>query len=301
RGHQLDRHPDARAVHALAVRRRDLRRRRDPAAQAQGAAAQAHATRRGSRPRGPAPPHAPAGRHRHLRDRVSKAARAGEAQAWSELMAHVVVYLQRTTRGLHPGSMIALCIAREVADARGASVTSLCLGDAGAFDDRLIVEASRAGADQIVFLGPEGVQKLFRRLAPRHVFAPYTREAGSVLAQAGIGPMVGRWIGGPPGNPQRLEPVIGTIAGPLPWQQSPRQLEPGWAAEGTQAGLPVWRSAAAAQATTLTTTAGPPPLLSVAAGREGAPGELDGETPAALASLGAYAIQPGDYPNYGEG
>ncbi|HLT34898.1 MAG TPA: hypothetical protein VK034_01400 [Enhygromyxa sp.] len=216
-------------------------------------------------------------------------------------MAHVVVYLQRTTRGLHPGSMIALCIAREVADARGASVSSLCLGDAGAFDDRLIVEASRAGADQIVFLGPEGVQKLFRRLAPRHVFAPYTREAGSVLAQAGIGPMVGRWIGGPPGNPQRLEPVIGTIAGSLPWQQSPLQIEPEYEADVTQVELPEWLVAAAEQATNLTTTAEQPPLLYVAAGREGAPGELDGETTAALASLGAYAIQPGDYPNYGEG
>lgn len=213
-------------------------------------------------------------------------------------MAHVVVYLQRTTRGLHPGSMVALCLAREVADARGASVSSLCLGDAGAFDDRLIVEASRAGADQIVFLGPEGVQKLFRRLAPRHVFAPYTREAGSVLAQAGIGPMVGRWIDGPPSNPQRLEPVIGAIAGSLPWQQSPMQIEPEYEADVTQVELPEWLVAAAEQATNLTTTAEQPPLVYVTAG---ATAELDGETKAALASIGAYAIEPGEYPSYGEG
>ena len=54
-------------------------------------------------------------------------------------MAHIVVYLQRTTRGLHPGSTVALCLARE------------------------IVEASRSGSDQVVFLGPEGIQKLFKR------------------------------------------------------------------------------------------------------------------------------------------
>ena len=212
-------------------------------------------------------------------------------------MAHVVVYLQRTTRGLHPGSMVALCLAREVADARGASVTSLCLGDAGAFDDRLIVEASRAGADQIVFLGPEGIQKLFRRLAPRHVFAPYTPEAGSVLAQAGIGPMVGRWIDGPPANPLKLEAVIGTIAGTLPWQQAPLSIEPEYEADVTQVELPEWLVAAAEQATNLTTTAEQPPLLYVAAGQ----GELDSETKAALASLGAYAIEPGEYAKYSEG
>jgi hypothetical protein len=211
-------------------------------------------------------------------------------------MAHVVVYLQRTTRGLHPGSMAALCLAREVGDARGASVLSLCLGDAGPFDDRLIVEASRAGADQIVFLGPEGIQKLFRRLAPRHVFAPYTREAGSVLAQAGIGPMVGRWIGGPPSNPLKIETVVGTVAGTLPWQHAPMQIEPEYEADVTQVELPDWLVAAAEQATNLTTTAEQPPLLYVVAD-----GNLDPETNAALTSLGAYAIEPGDYPRYPEG
>lgn len=217
-------------------------------------------------------------------------------------MAHVVVYLQRTTRGLHPGSMVALCLAREVADARGASVTSVCLGDAGAFDDRLIVEASRAGTDQIVFLGPEGIQKLFRRLAPRHVFVPYTPEAGSVLAQAGIGPMTGRWIDGPPANPQKLESVIGTIAGTLPWQQSPMSIEPEYEADVTQVELPEWLVAAAEQATNLTTTAEQPPLIFVIGGVLGSETEqLDSETKLALASLGAYAVQPGDFAKYREG
>src|SRR5690554_6602695 len=99
-------------------------------------------------------------------------------------MAHIVVYLQRTTRGLHPGSMLQMCVGRDVGHVRGASVRGVCLGDAAPLDDRLLVEASRVGADQIVFLGTEGIQNLFRQLAPRHVLAPYTREAGSVLAQA---------------------------------------------------------------------------------------------------------------------
>jgi hypothetical protein len=212
-------------------------------------------------------------------------------------MAHVVVYLQRTTRGLHPGSAIALCLAREVGDARGATVLSLCLGDAGAFDDRLIVEASRCGTDQVVFLGPEGIQKLFRRLAPRHVFAPYTREAGSVLAQAGIGPMVGRWVEGPPPNINKLEPVIGVVAGGLAWQQSPMQIEPEYEADVTQVELADWLVAAAEQASDLTTTAEPPPLMYV----DSPSSPIDSETKAALDVLGAFPVAADAYRDYKDG
>ncbi|KIG13215.1 hypothetical protein DB30_00438 [Enhygromyxa salina] len=212
-------------------------------------------------------------------------------------MAHVVVYLQRTTRGPHPGSLVALCLAREVADARGASVLTLCLGDAGGFDDRLIVEASRSGADQIVFLGPEGIQKLFRRLSPRHVFAPYTREAGSVLAQAGIGPMVGRWIGGPADNLSKLEPVIGTVAGTLPWQQAPLQIEPEYEADVTQVELEDWLVTAAEQAADLSTTAEQPPLIYL----DTVEGALDPATKAALDSIGAHPVAANDYASYQEG
>ncbi len=200
-------------------------------------------------------------------------------------MAHVVVYLQRTTRGLHPGSLVALCLAREVADARGAAVISLCLGDAGAFDDRVVVEASRAGTDQLVFLGPEGIQKLVRRLQPRHVLSPYNREASSVLAQAGIGPMVGRWIGGPPG-PSKLEPAVGVVAGSLPWQQMPMSIEPEYETDVSQVDLPEWLVSAAERATDLTTTQEQPSLVYCVPGQV----SLDAETLGVLAALGAYPI-----------
>jgi hypothetical protein len=212
-------------------------------------------------------------------------------------MAHVIVYLQRTTRGLHPGSAAALCLAREVADARGATVLSLCLGDAGPFDDRLLVEASRCGTDQVVFLGPEGIQKLFRRLAPRHVFAPYTRDAGSVLAQAGIGPMVGRWVDGPPASLNKLEPVIGVVAGGLAWQQAPMQIEPEYEADVTQVELASWLVAAAEQAADLTTTAEPPPLMYV----DSPSRPIDSETKVALDVLGAFPIGAEAYANYKDG
>jgi|GEM_PF-1406572 len=204
-------------------------------------------------------------------------------------MAHVVVYLQRTPRGLHPGSALALCLARDVADQHGAAVLGLGLGDAGPFDDRMILEASRAGADQIVFLGPEGIQKLVRRLAPRHVLAPYTREAGSVLAQAGIGPMVGRWFGGAPEQISKLEPVIGVVAGTSCWQRAPLQIEPEYEADVTQVELPEWLAAVAEQAADLTKTVEPPPVLYVTTG------PLDAQTRARLDQLGASEAQAADY------
>lgn len=214
-------------------------------------------------------------------------------------MAHIVVYLQRTTRGLHPGSTVASCLAREVADARGASVISLCLGDAGTFDDRVLVGASRSGTDQVVFLGPEGIQKLFKRLSPRHVFAPYTNEAGSVLAQAGIGPMVGRWMDGPPENPHKLEPVIGVVAGGLGWRQTPLQIEPEYEADVTQVELADWLVNAAEQISDLSRTAEQPPVLYFQS--EGAgEADLDEATRRGLANLGAYAVGPDEYQQYGE-
>jgi hypothetical protein len=215
-------------------------------------------------------------------------------------MAHVVVYLQRTTRGLHPGSLVALCVAREVADARGGAVISLCLGDAGAFDERVVIEASRAGTDQLVFLGPEGIQKLVRRLQPRHVLSPYNREANSVLAQAGVGPMVGRWIGGPP-VAQKLEPAIGVVAGCLPWIQAPLLIEPEYEADVSQVELPEWLVLAAERATDLTTTHEQPPLV-YCTPPSGSVGDapLDAETLAALAALGAYPITEAAIATLGE-
>lgn len=200
-------------------------------------------------------------------------------------MAHIVVYLQRTARGLHPGSLVSLSMARDIANARGCSVLSVCLGDAGAFDDRVIVQGSSAGADQIVFLGPAGIQKLFNRLMPRHVFAPYTREAGSVLAQAGIGPMVGRWVSGPVADPSAVEAAVGVVAGALPWVQAPLQIEPEYEADVTQVELDDWLVKAVESATSITTTVEQPSIMYVA--NE----ELDDETKKAASSIGAYPIE----------
>ncbi|NVB41903.1 hypothetical protein G6O69_28995 [Pseudenhygromyxa sp. WMMC2535] len=196
-------------------------------------------------------------------------------------MAHIVVYLQRTPRGLHPGSLVGLCLARDIANERGASVLGLCLGDAGAFDDRVVVEASRAGADQLVFMGPEGIDKLFRRIAPRHVLAPLTPDAEALLGQL-TGSLSPCWVDGPLDS-DRLAHAIAVIAGSLPWHQTPLQVEPEYEADVTQVKLPEWLDAASAAATDLTRTVEQPPLLYVSSETP------DAQTLAALEALGAYA------------
>ncbi|MCA9698098.1 MAG: hypothetical protein KC431_11285, partial [Myxococcales bacterium] len=110
------------------------------------------------------------------------------------------------------------------------------------------------------------------------------REAGSVLAQAGIGPMVGRWIDGPPEANRRIETVIGTVAGTLPWRHTPMQVEPEYEADVTQVELPEWLANAAAAATDLSATIEQPPIMYLS------PKPLTAELETALGSVGAYPM-----------
>ena len=62
-------------------------------------------------------------------------------------MAHILVYAQRTPQGIHPARAAALCLARDIASDRGATVTAVCPGDAGRADQFVIGAVSRYGAD----------------------------------------------------------------------------------------------------------------------------------------------------------
>ena len=62
-------------------------------------------------------------------------------------MAHILVYAQRTPQGIHPASAAALCLARDIASDRGATITAVCPGDAGRADQFVIGAVSRYGAD----------------------------------------------------------------------------------------------------------------------------------------------------------
>jgi hypothetical protein len=160
-------------------------------------------------------------------------------------MAHVLVYLQRTSLGLHPASAAALCLARDFADARGATVTALCAGDGKTLDEGITTAAGRFGADVLMFCGPEGLEEMVDRLHPVHVLAPWTAEGLAAVQGLPSGPVVPRWIDR---APPRLEAdaVTGVVAGTAPWHVFDQPLDPEFLGAVDTVPMPAWVSQTAA-------------------------------------------------------
>ncbi|MEM7155036.1 MAG: hypothetical protein AAF799_19465 [Myxococcota bacterium] len=155
-------------------------------------------------------------------------------------MAHILVYLQRTPGGLHPASAVALCRARDIASDRGASLTSVCPGDAGAVDKGLATAASRFGADVLVFGGPKGLLALFEQLNPVHVLVPWTDEGLQAATDLPSGPAVPRWLNTRQPAWGGADSVTAVVAGTLPWHAYSEPLEAEYQADVDDATLPDW-------------------------------------------------------------
>ncbi|MEM6993748.1 MAG: hypothetical protein AAF721_24755 [Myxococcota bacterium] len=206
-------------------------------------------------------------------------------------MAHILVYLQRSPGGLHPASALALCIARDIASNRGASITALCPGDAGTLDGGIVRSAGRFGADVMVFFGPDGMRDIIDRLRPVHLLTPWTPEGLAAVEPTELGPAVPRWIeqARPPGA--GADTVTGIVAGALPWHAFDAVLDPEYLGEVDAVPLAGWVNDASAD---LEDDASAPgfamvpegPLSYVAVGRLGA------EAQQTLDRLGAAAVQP---------
>ncbi|MBL4688085.1 MAG: hypothetical protein JKY37_26080 [Nannocystaceae bacterium] len=160
-------------------------------------------------------------------------------------MAHILVYLQRTPQGLHPGSALALCIARDIASNRGASITALCPGDAGTIDGGTVRTAGRFGADVMVFFGPNGLADTIERLAPVHLLTPWSTEGLAAVQDVGLGAAVPRWIctARPPGA--GADTVTGIVAGTLPWHALDAELDAEYLGDVDASTLPDWVGPAA--------------------------------------------------------
>lgn len=180
-------------------------------------------------------------------------------------MAHIVVYLQRTPQGLHPASAVALCWARDIATERGATVTAVAHGDAGAFDHGILQAAGRFGADIVLFIGPHGMRHLHDRLHPVHVLVPWTAEGRAAGADLPSGPVIPRWIERP--NPPfgGADAVTGVVAGTLPWSLHGEALEAEYEGDVDEATLPAWIEAASTEAS----REGPPTFRVAAEGDVG--------------------------------
>jgi hypothetical protein len=173
-------------------------------------------------------------------------------------MAHIVVYLQRTPQGLHPASAAALCLARDIASDRGATVTGVCAGDAGAFDRGMLAAAGRFGADVMLFCGPNGIDNIRERLNPVHILVPWTPEGAAAVEGLSGGPLIPRWLSQPHPPWGGADAITGIVAGALPWHEHHTELEAEYESDVDHVPLPPWMEQAAEQS-----ERGEPPVFQV--------------------------------------
>ena len=196
-------------------------------------------------------------------------------------MAHILVYAQRTPQGIHPASAAALCLARDIASDRGATITAVCPGDAGRADQFVIGAVSRYGADLLTFCGPAGMRPLQERLRPLVCFVPHTEEGLAAAETLAGGPTETTWLHDPAIEWDNLAAVTSIVAGTLPWYDLPTIIDAEYDNEASLVDLPPWISRLDAQF-------GRGPL------RYFAPHDLDAKTRASLQSLGARQA-PAEY------
>lgn len=203
-------------------------------------------------------------------------------------MAHILVYLQRTPGGLHPASAVALCRARDIGSDRGASITALCSGDAGALDRGIAAAAGRFGADLLVFGGPTGLRVLFDQLNPVHVLVPWTDEGMAAAEGLPSGPATPRWLTTRQPAWGGADAVTAVVAGTMPWHVQGEMLEAEYQTDVDEVRQPSWVAEASAAyadgAAPVFGVGGRGPVRFVAARPP------DADTQSALARLGA---QPG--------
>jgi hypothetical protein len=214
-------------------------------------------------------------------------------------MAHILVYLQRTPGGLHPASAVALCRARDIGSDRGASITAVCSGDAGALDRGIAVAAGRFGADVLVFGGPGGLRSLYEQLNPVHVLVPWTDEGLAAAEGLPSGPAVPRWLTTRQPAWGGADAVTAVVAGTMPWHALGETLEAEYQAEVDEVQQASWVSEAAAAH-----AEGSPPVFAV--GGRGpvrfmAARPPDADTQSALVRLGALPTSSDDPATASEG
>jgi hypothetical protein len=201
-------------------------------------------------------------------------------------MAHILVYLQRTPSGLHPASAVALCRARDIGSDRGASITAMCSGDAGALDRGIAAAAGRFGADVLVFGGPHGLESLFEQLHPVHVLVPWTDEGMTASEGLPSGPATPRWLTTRQPAWGGADAVTAVVAGTMPWHALGETLVAEYQAEVDEVQQPSWVAEIS-----VAYAEGSPPVFAV--GGRGpvcflAARPPDADTQSALARLGAH-------------
>ncbi|MCA9694594.1 MAG: hypothetical protein KC636_33760 [Myxococcales bacterium] len=194
-------------------------------------------------------------------------------------MAHILIYAQRTPTGIHPGSIISLCLARDIGSQRGASITAVCPGDGGDHDEIVAAAVGRYGSDSLTFIGERGIEELVDRLQPISILVPYTAEGLAAVASLPDARPEPRWLRKADHGWGSADPITAMIAGCLPWYDLETVLDPEYQKNCDAIALPDWVAA-----DKKSSDRDRRQIVYVVAEHLG---EIDAETRAALRSLGA--------------
>ncbi len=202
-------------------------------------------------------------------------------------MAHILVYLQRTPQGIHPGSMVGLCLARDIGSERGASITAVALGDHETHNQRVCAAAGRFGADTLYFSGSDGLAALYERLQPISVLVPYTDEGLEIAEMFPEDKAVPRWLSESDHGWGSADPITAVIAGTLTWYDLPTVLDPEITGDAAEHKLEDWLVSDSSRDSRQLQYL--------------APTDIDPGTKATLASLGARPAPEGYQDNHNSG
>lgn len=141
-------------------------------------------------------------------------------------MATLLVLLEASPFGIHPASALGLCVARDLASARGATVVASCEAQNPNADAAVLREATRRGADRMIFCDARQLKSLLPAMAPKCALAPATKKSRAKLTEIGGTDLTIAWVQGPADPPGELNGTIALMAGTLPWYELQAEIIP---------------------------------------------------------------------------
>lgn len=141
-------------------------------------------------------------------------------------MATLLVLVEASPYGIHPASALSLCVARDLASERGATVVASLAPEVPSRDAQVLEEVTRRGADRMVFCSRDQLAEFLPSMAPRAILGPATESSKAQLQALTGQDLTIAWVQGPVESPEAIEGPIALMAGTLPWHELQAELIP---------------------------------------------------------------------------
>jgi hypothetical protein len=144
-----------------------------------------------------------------------------------------------------------LCLARDIASSRGATLTAICEGEEASHDALVVAAAGRFGADLLAFVGKDGLRALHQRLSPKLTMAAATPHSLGLLKSVSATEPARRWLSDPAKGLEQCEAelrsgamtTLAIVAGSPPWIDLQTSIEADYEAGVDHTNLPTWLTA----------------------------------------------------------